>query len=85
MDSHLVTAHGKSLTNASFTKNESVTPDISVRMKDRILQGYGLKVKETHIILLHVVHVIQWTFNDDFILCFVCNDVVSDDYLHDLG
>ncbi|XP_078320421.1 GATOR2 complex protein MIOS-B-like isoform X1 [Crassostrea virginica] len=43
VDSHLVTAHGKSLTNASFTKNESVTPDISVRMKDRILQGYGLK------------------------------------------
>lgn len=42
-DSILVTAHGKSMSSTSFTKDDSIPQDIAVRMKERILQGYGLK------------------------------------------
>lgn len=43
-DSILVTAHGKSMSSTSYTKDDSIPQDIAVRMKERILQGYGLKV-----------------------------------------
>uniref|UniRef100_K1QL39 WD repeat-containing protein mio n=1 Tax=Magallana gigas TaxID=29159 RepID=K1QL39_MAGGI len=43
VDSTLVTAHGKSMSITSFTKDNSIPQDIAVRMKERILQGYGLK------------------------------------------
>lgn len=44
VDSTLVTAHGKSMSITSFTKDNSIPQDIAVKMKERILQGYGLKV-----------------------------------------
>nr|XP_034309775.1 GATOR complex protein MIOS-A isoform X2 [Crassostrea gigas] len=43
VDSTLVTAHGKSMSITSFNKDNSIPQDIAVKMKERILQGYGLK------------------------------------------
>ncbi|XP_061193802.1 GATOR2 complex protein MIOS-like isoform X3 [Saccostrea echinata] len=42
-DSHLVMAHGKILSDNSLNREESGHLDISVKMKERIIQGYGLQ------------------------------------------
>ncbi|XP_062596720.1 GATOR2 complex protein MIOS-like [Saccostrea cucullata] len=42
-DSHLVMAHGKILSDNALNREESGHLDISVKMKERIIQGYGLQ------------------------------------------
>ncbi|XP_056008065.1 GATOR complex protein MIOS-like isoform X2 [Ostrea edulis] len=42
-DSHLVTAHGKLMSDTSLCRDESGQQDISVKMKERIIEGYGLQ------------------------------------------